>query len=83
MEFPLVALGAGLLWGGTVLIVLRLFGDHGLRPNPILMAVCNVLLAMAVVYVAGSADASVLVAGVVALAVLALGLFSERQRQTT
>jgi hypothetical protein len=68
--------GIGLLWGGVILVITRVFGDHGPRRNRFVTGVSNVLLAMAAVYVATSTDVSIFVAGTVALGVLGLGFLT-------
>lgn len=72
MEPPLIALGIGLLWGGSLLAVNRLFGDDGSHSSVLLTGVSHVLLTMAAMYPTLSADVSFMLTGTAALAGIAL-----------
>jgi len=72
MDPPLVALGIGLLWGGSLLAVNRLFGDDGPHSSVLFTGVSHVLLTMAAMYATLSVDVSFMLTGTAALVVIAL-----------
>ena len=76
MELSLIAVGIGLLWGGSLLTVNRAFGDYGSCPSIILTGVSHVLLTMGAMYAVLSTDASFMIAGIAAVSIIALSLFS-------
>lgn len=82
MERSLIAVGIGLLWGGSLLAVNQVFGDRGPRANILLTGVLHVLLTMATMYAVLSTDASLMLTGVVALSSIALDLLSGKPELT-